>query len=408
MTQLKSIDLFAGCWWLTEGFKLAWWFKTISLIEWEKRPCETIKKRLKTKWWYKNVDDIVLRFDIQRTKELIEWWSDEEYWESKWLKALIWDENVDLIIWWPPCQAYSLAGRIRDTNNMKDDYRNYLFRNYLDIVNRLQPKIFIFENVPGLLSATPDGQYIIDEITRECKAIGYEIYSKIKENWTFNASDYWVPQNRKRVIILWVRKSALRKHNAQDALEDFYSNIMTKYKITTPLTVKDAISDLPKLFPLNSNIKKQSHEIDKSNKVEYYNHIPRFHSQRDIEIFRELAEDSNKWKIKYGSSDALIQLYYEKTGKRTNVHKYHVLDRNKPSNTIPAHLYKDWLRHIHPDSKQARSITVREAARLQSFPDDFEFCGSIWEQYKMIGNAVPPLLAKTVALAVKDFIHKYL
>ena len=80
---------------------------------------------------------------------------------------------------------------------------------------------------------------------------------------------------------------------------------------------------------------------------------------------------------------------------------------NKPSNTIPAHLYKDGLRHIHPDPEQARTITVREAARLQSFDDDFVFTGSSSDQYKMVGNAVPPKFAKAIALALNDFLIKY-
>ena len=100
---------------------------------------------------------------------------------------------------------------------------------------------------------------------------------------------------------------------------------------------------------------------------------------------------------KYISSKALIKLYKEKTGKSSKFHKYHVIREDKPSNTIPAHLYKDGLRHIHPDPNQARSITVREAARIQSFEDDFEFLGSKGDQYKMIGNAVPPNFSKLIA-----------
>ena len=100
-------------------------------------------------------------------------------------------------------------------------------------------------------------------------------------------------------------------------------------------------------------------------------------------------------------------MYFEITGKNTNVHKYHVLKWDKPSTTITAHLYKDGLRHIHPDSKQARSITVREAARLQSFDDDFDFIGPMGDQFKMIGNAVPPLFAKAIALALHELIVKH-
>ena len=102
------------------------------------------------------------------------------------------------------------------------------------------------------------------------------------------------------------------------------------------------------------------------------------------------------------------KLYFEITGKNTNVHKYHVLRWDKPSTTITAHLYKDGLRHIHPDSKQARTITVREAARLQSFDDDFEFLGPMGDQFKMIGNAVPPVFAKSIANALLEFSKKNL
>ena len=92
------------------------------------------------------------------------------------------------------------------------------------------------------------------------------------------------------------------------------------------------------------------------------------------------------------------------TGKTSEVHKYNVIRKERPSNTIPAHLYKDGLRHIHWDSKQARSITVREAARLQTFDDNFEFIGSTGDNYKMIGNAVPPLFAKTLSIALINLL----
>jgi DNA (cytosine-5)-methyltransferase 1 len=113
-----------------------------------------------------------------------------------------------------------------------------------------------------------------------------------------------------------------------------------------------------------------------------------------------LSEDLKSGQNKYQSIAALKQLYIDRTGKSSSVHKYHVLKPNEPSNTIPAHLYKDGLRHIHWDPKQSRSITVREAARLQGFDDDFEFLGSMGDQYKMIGNAVPPLFAKKLATAL--------
>ena len=132
--------------------------------------------------------------------------------------------------------------------------------------------------------------------------------------------------------------------------------------------------------------------------------MPRFSSKRDIDIFKLLTEDIESGRNEYVSTDALKQLYTKITGKTSNIHKYHVIRWDEPSNTIPAHLYKDGLRHIHPDTKQLRTITVREAARLQTFPDDYEFITGTALDYKMIGNAVPPLFAKLLADSIYDFL----
>ena len=137
------------------------------------------------------------------------------------------------------------------------------------------------------------------------------------------------------------------------------------------------------------------------------NHVARWQSDRDIGIFKLLAEDIETKRNQYTSIDALKRLYTEMTGKSSNVHKYHVIRWDEPSNLIPAHLYKDGLRHIHPDSAQQRTITVREAARLQTFSDDYIFEGSNMELYKMIGNAVPPLFAKCCAEAVVDTLSTF-
>ena len=120
-----------------------------------------------------------------------------------------------------------------------------------------------------------------------------------------------------------------------------------------------------------------------------------------------LSEDIESGRNEYVSTESLKLLYTKMTGKTSNIHKYYVLRWNEPSNTIPAHLYKDGMRHIHPDPRQARSITVREAARLQTFADDFEFLGPMMAQYKMIGNAVPSQFAKIIASSLHSLIKKY-
>jgi len=155
------------------------------------------------------------------------------------------------------------------------------------------------------------------------------------------------------------------------------------------------------LFETKIDGKKYSHSVSEE-KIK--NHLPRWHSKRDIDIFRKLEQDIESGEKRYVSAEALKKLYEEETGHSSNVHKYYVLRWDEPSNLIPAHLYKDGLRHIHPSSDQARSITVREAARLQTFPDDYEFIGSQMDQYKMIGNAVPPAMSKILAEAVWELL----
>ncbi len=408
-SKINIIDLFAGCGGLSDGFEQTHLYETIACVEWEKAPCLTLINRLKTKWNYENAEEIVLKFDIQKTKNLINGWTDDTLFGShKGLDEIVQNsgKSIDAVIGGPPCQAYSVAGRIRDGNGMNDDYRNYLFESYLNVVNHFKPKLFVFENVPGLISAKPGGILIVDRITDAFEKAGYEIISNLSKNGIIDCTKFGVPQARKRVIILGVNKSAF-KYNVQESLLDFYNKLLPNYYSESE-TVKSAISDLPKLVPLDKvavvNGKKYSHT---NNGVEVLNHSPRMHSQRDIEIFKLLTNDVLSGKNLYKTAESLKQLYFEVTGKNSNIHKYNVLKWNKPSNTIPAHLYKDGLRHIHPDPQQSRTITVREAARLQSFDDDFEFHGSITEQYKMVGNAVPPKFAKAIALAVNDFIKKY-
>lgn len=397
--MLNTIDLFAGCGGLTEGFKKSGKFNLLAAVEWESKPVLTLRNRLESEWKYNDAKHKVIHFDIQRTEELLTGFNDERYGSSVGLDSLVDNKRVDVVIGGPPCQAYSVAGRIRDTNKMQDDYRNFLFESYLKVVSHFKPMACIFENVPGILSSAPGGKLIIERITEAFDEAGYYISSNLKADALFDLSEFGVPQKRKRVIIVAISK--LHFENPEKVVEQCYLNL-NDLKVKRVATVEDALSNLPKLYPLKSLEKRRSHQLSKDDiNTDITDHNPRYHNPRDVSIFRLLAEDIETGTNKYTSSEALQDLYTEKTGKKSSVHKYHVLRRGLPSNTIPAHLYKDGLRHIHPDSNQARSITIREAARLQSFPDDFEFSGSNGDKYKMIGNAVPPIFAEKIAVALQ-------
>lgn len=404
--MINTIDLFAGCGGLMDGFEQSGKFRTLACVEWEPAPCQNLAKRLRDKWGYNNADEMVLRFDIQRTNELFHGWNDDVYGESAGLDSLVnKGGKVDLIIGGPPCQAYSIAGRIRDENGMRDDYRNYLFESYIKVVKQYHPKAFVFENVPGILSAQPGGVPIIDEIKKTFDEAGYVVPPNLKKA-LLDFSEFGIPQRRDRIIILGLSKEVYGD-SADNLLEKFYNELLPKYKCKKKRTVRDAIGDLPKLYPLMFETKIEGRKTSHTYPNPHVdNHIPRWHSTRDIGIFRKLEKDIEAGHNQYTSIEALKKLYEEETGHTSTVHKYYVLRWNEPSNLIPAHLYKDGLRHIHPDSTQARTITVREAARLQTFPDDYVFIGSQMDQYKMIGNAVPPAMSKIIAEAIWELLFK--
>lgn len=417
MPKYNTIDLFAGCGGLMDGFMQEGSYTTLACVEWDKYPCITLANRLRTKWKHNNADQEVIRFDIQRTEELINGFDDPEYGKNPGLKKLVGKKKVDVVIGGPPCQAYSLAGRIRDPHGMRDDYRNYLFESYIRILNLFHPNFFVFENVVGMLSAAPDGTPIVNKIRKAFDDAGYTVINDFKKA-LYDVADFGIPQHRRRVIIMGVRKNVFFKPVEGDLfpidisaeiVKDFYEKEMpTLSEESHARTVRDAIGDLPKLYPLEQEVRikgqKYSHSFSESNS--FLNHIPRFHSKRDQKIFRLLEEDIESGRCEYTSIDALKEIYTKYTGKKSNIHKYYVLRWDEQSNTIPAHLYKDGMRHIHPDPEQSRSITVREAARLQTFADDFEFLGPIMAQYKMIGNAVPSAFAKQIAKALHVILEK--
>lgn len=401
MKKLKVLDLFAGCGGLTEGFLQTKHFTEIAAVEWLKPQINTLRNRLETKYHEQNAKENVMQFDIQREEELFNGWNDKEFGKGKGLDFFVnAAQGIDLIIGGPPCQAYSVAGRVRDTNGMKNDYRNYLFEHYCSVVKRYKPDLFVFENVPGILSAAPQGILITELIQKGFEEIGYKILDDLKLA-IVNAADYGVPQNRHRIIILGLNKERFK--NSEELLQKFYFEILPKFRTSKQVTVREAIEDLPKCIPLFDAESHKNHKSHTTPECQISWHIPRYSNLRDMETFRILEDDLASGRCEYDSKK-ISELYEEKIGSKSPIHRYHVLNPDEPSTTIIAHLYKDGNRFIHYDMQQQRTITVREAARLQSFPDDFEFIGSKGNAYQMIGNAVPPKLAKAVANAVYEIL----
>lgn len=390
------IDLFAGCGGLSEGFYKCG-YKALLHLEIDSVACETLKTRMRYYGYdNKEIDDAVLCADITDENIIAE--IDNRV-----------KETVDIIIGGPPCQAFSSVGRAQSPDSMNNDPRNYLFENYLKILNHVRPKMFIFENVKGILTAKPKGVKIFERIIREMS----ETYNVVDDAGVIllNAADYGVPQIRERVILIGVRKdidyinvnqiySDIRKTNSNDDenLPDYF-------------TVKDAIADLPKLLPGESankviaeskNTKNAYLEKISNDSSLIYNHEARKHNAQDIERYRILSSHKN-WQLKdlQNVRPDLVHHDPKHFGNR-----YTVQEWDKPGKTVVAHLYKDGNLFIHPDPEQARTFTVREAARIQSFPDDFVFEGSRTQQYKQVGNAVPPLMAEAFAKTLKNYLDK--
>lgn len=406
--KLTFIDLFAGCGGLSEGFLQAGNYEALAHVEWEIPMVQTLRNRLVQKWGHSEEEALksVIHFDIQLTEQLVNGgWSGELTKKfantnhksviQRGLRGVTGKGKVDLIVGGPPCQAYSIAGRAQDKNSMKDDYRNYLFESFVKVVDEFKPDVFVFENVPGLLSAVPGDIPVTKRIYEAFNEVGYEIRTpELLQKSVYTASDFGVPQKRNRVIIIGVNKTA----NLD--LEELYSEI-DSFKLNTKApTVLDAIGNLPKFKPLKTrsviNGRNVSHKEIGKKKVKY--HEPRFNNERDVKIFREWVKN----KMNKHSTEEKLSFYNNLIGKSSNHVKYRNLEWDAPSPTIVAHLYKDGLMFIHPDSEQARSITVKEAALLQSFPDDYDFIGSQSAAYKMIGNAVPPEMARKIAMAISN------
>jgi DNA (cytosine-5)-methyltransferase 1 len=404
---MNFIDLFAGAGGLSEGF-IRSGFQPIAHVEMNKDACNTLKTR--TSYHYlkqvNKLDDYYkyLKGEISRDQlwslipenlitTIINSEISKESLPSIFQKIdnELGEKDVDLIIGGPPCQAYSVAGRARDPKGMSDDPRNHLYKYYVEFLKKYNPKVFVFENVPGILSAN-NGTYL-KMIFDEVKNAGYELDYKV-----LNAKNFNVLQDRKRVIIIGWRKGLEFNY-------PHFKDFEPKYKIS-----EDLFGDLPKINNGGGSLgvvnylarsTKYLYETNIRNGIGFTTqHIARPNNENDLEIYRIAVE---KW-VKENK-----RLNYSELPKRLIKHsnlesftnRFQVVNHNGISHTVVAHIAMDGHYYIHPDLEQNRSITVREAARIQSFPDDYYFESSRTSAFKQIGNAVPVLMAEGIAQKIK-------
>ena len=372
---MNIIDLFAGCGGLTTGFEMAG-FNSVLAVEMDNGAAETYK--------FNHPNTNVLIEDITKINEISQYLNEEE---------------IVGVVGGPSCQSYSLSGK-RDPN----DPRSSLFMDYLRIVREIKPKFFVMENVQGLLSAkTKSGEKVIDLVLSEMDKSGYNVNYEL-----LNAAEFGVPQARKRVIFVGIRKD----------LEFRKDEVLPKGWLfgEDQITVEQALMDLPQIKACEGE-EEQEYSSEPQNDYQKYcrngsnkvhNHIAMRHTKRLVERFEQ---------IKFGQSVGDVSEEYAQrkrgdatkiSGKSYNQNNYRPYP-DRPSPTIPASFQSNF---VHPYLN--RNYTAREGARLQSFPDTYIFKGKrtnmSWDkdlsQYQQIGNAVPPLLAKAIAENLVKYFEK--
>jgi DNA (cytosine-5)-methyltransferase 1 len=338
------IDLFCGCGGLSYGFIEAGYDVLLGIDHW-KDAIVTFENT------HKNAKGLVADLFTETPKNI-----------SK--KTEI--KDVDIIIGGPPCQGFSIAGK-----RIIDDERNQLYKSFVSFVEHYQPKVFLMENVPNIVSM---GKGIVkDSIIEDFEKLGYTVVYKV-----LLASDYGVPQNRRRAFFVGTKNN-----------KEF---VFPEPTTENPISAKDAISDLPEKYLADGTKYKTAPKSDyqkliRRKSIGVYNHEITNHSEQTTSII-SLVPDGGNYKD-----------LPEELRKTRNVNiAWTRLNSKKPSFTI------DTGHRHHFHYKYNRVPTVRESARIQSFPDTFIFLGSKTSQYKQVGNAVPPILAKVLATEIKKYL----
>ena len=495
---IPVIDLFAGPGGLGEGFSSITdangerVFRIIMSVEKDEQAHRTLRLRAyvrSIKQKDRRIPHVYERYlqnhDAKAFEELIAY--DPEAWEAAGIEALCatLKEGDDLLVeeartrlkaqgaqsgkpWaligGPPCQAYSLVGRsrlTRDRERLEADPKQTLYKCYLAFINKLQPTIFVMENVKGLLSAKHEGDGVFQRILADLHEAGYEIHSLVKpepkgpQDYVVEAERYGIPQARHRVILLGIRKESDHKE----------TDILTPLN---QLTVREALEGIPKIRSGFSSRNRGWREMNWASYIDsaadelleteegkeleevllrvkssrppkkmsksvvsgksglyagWYrgglggyrvlaNHEARTHMTRDLDRYlfcSAYAESTGVSAQLYDFPNYLIPAHKNAQAAKEDKEvgfsdRFRVQLYDRPSTTITSHIAKDGHYYIHPDPEQCRSLTVREAARLQTFPDDFLFEGNRTSQYTQVGNAVPPLLAQQIAKVVAKYL----
>jgi DNA (cytosine-5)-methyltransferase 1 len=417
---LNFIDLFAGAGGLSEGFIRAG-YNPLAHIEVDSYTCDTLKTRAAFHWMksnnqLKNYEKYL--YEKQKKEDGGKLWQQvpqevidsviqseisEKTMRSIFAKVdeLKGKKQVDIIVGGPPCQAYSVVGRARiGKENVEKDPRNELYKYYVKFLEHYQPKMFVFENVLGIRTAKNGKPF--EDLKRLVDKAGY-----IMEDHIQLASDHGVLQKRRRVIIVgWKKGSKLHypelkiEKNEYKVLEDLFADLPERKQgegqLCTPIKYTKPLSEMKYLK--KSSIRSGNFDFTTQ-------HIARPSNENDRKIYKMAVEMWLKSRKRIDYSKIPINLQRHKN-RETFLNRFQVIDPHGCCHTVVAHISMDGHYYIYPTlnptMENVRSITIREAARLQSFPDDYYFEGSRSSIFKQIGNAVPVVLAEKIALEILE------
>jgi DNA (cytosine-5)-methyltransferase 1 len=420
LRTLNFIDLFAGAGGLSEGFIRAG-YTPLAHIEMDKYACDTLKTRAAFHWLKTNNQ-------LQKYKKYLSEKREKEDGRKLWEQVpkkvidtviqseigektiknifnqvdnLIDNRQIDIIVSGPPCQAYSVTGRARMGKAVEEDPRNELYKYYVKFLEHYKPQMFVFENVLGIRTAKQGKPF--EDLKRLVDNAGYEMKDHIQI-----ASQHGVLQNRRRVIIVgWKKDTEFHypelkpEENKYEVLKDLFFDLPERKngegQLCAPVKYTKPLSEMKYLK--KTNIRNSVFDFTTQ-------HIARPNNENDREIYRRAVELWKQGKrLNYAELPPELQKH---KNKETCLNRFTVVDPYGCCHTVVAHIAIDGHYYIYPTLnptiENVRSITIREAARLQSFPDDYYFEGSRSAAFRQIGNAVPVILAQKIALSIKEML----